>query len=550
MSAAMTPSLKRLALAALLAAAPALARADGNGTSGADFLKIGMGARPAAMGGAYGAVADDADATRWNPAGLALLDRNEIDVMHLAYLADISYESVAVGGPLSRLSGWGLSLDYLWQPPFDSTNNDFGQPTDSAGTGYDFAAGASYGYNFGNYHTSDFNISNISGGVTLRVVQEMLSGVKADALYGDVGMVAEIFDGFRAALVVQNLGTTITFVSVAAPPPTNAKLGLAWKMHINDTNSLLLAYDVNHQIDMTDTDYQSWYQDLGLEYTLFNLLSLRGGWGFGTALGGLTAGAGFHWQGMGLDYAFVPYGDLGYTHRVSLSYQFGGTMARPDVAAPDAPTGLRGISGDQLVSLSWDKSPEKDVIGYNVYYSGVSGKDYVRTNEKPELNKTSLEVRLTNDKDYYFVVTAVNAGGKESEYSAEITLRPHAPSRPAAPRALKTEVQGRTVTLTWHGVEDAQVVGYNVYFTKEPGKNYRKLTKAAPLTDPECRLRGLNAGSSYYFVITSVTKDGLESEYSGEGFARPQEDTLENSTSGPIRPAQKKTPIPVDNDPI
>ncbi|HXC63883.1 MAG TPA: UPF0164 family protein, partial [bacterium] len=144
MNHAASPSMKRLALAALLVAGPALAHADGNGTSGADFLKIGMGARPAAMGGAYGAVADDADATRWNPAGLALLDRNEVDFMHLAYLADINYESLAMAGPLSRLSGWGLSVDYLWQPPFDSTSNDFGQPTDSAGTGYDFAAGLSY----------------------------------------------------------------------------------------------------------------------------------------------------------------------------------------------------------------------------------------------------------------------------------------------------------------------------------------------------------------------------------------------------------------------
>jgi fibronectin type 3 domain-containing protein len=233
-----------------------------------------------------------------------------------------------------------------------------------------------------------------------------------------------------------------------------------------------------------------------------------------------------------------------------VSYQFGAAVARPDVAAPDAPAGLRGISGDRLVSLSWDKSPEKDVIGYNVYYSRGSGKGYVRTNEKPEPNKTSLEVRLRNDQEYFFVITAVNAAGKESEYSSELMLKPHAPAKPEAPRALKTEVQGRTVTLNWHGVDDKTVVGYNVYYTKEPGKNYRKLTKAAPLTDPECRLRGLSAGSAYYFVITSVTKEGLESDYSAEAFARPQQDTVnEDEPTGPIQPRKKAAPQP-DNDPI
>ena len=184
-----------------LGAGPGLLRAAGANTSGADFLKIGTGARPAAMAGAYAAVAADADATAWNPAGLALMEKDQAEFMHMAYLADISYESLAAAGPINRLSGWGLSLNYLWQPPFDSTANTFGAPTDTPATGYDFAAAASYAYNMGNYRTSDFNISNISLGITIRLVQEMLSGVTANALYGDAGLSAEIFPGFRAALV-------------------------------------------------------------------------------------------------------------------------------------------------------------------------------------------------------------------------------------------------------------------------------------------------------------------------------------------------------------
>ena len=40
------------------------------GTTTANFLKLGAGARAEAMGGAYAAVADDATALYWNPAGL------------------------------------------------------------------------------------------------------------------------------------------------------------------------------------------------------------------------------------------------------------------------------------------------------------------------------------------------------------------------------------------------------------------------------------------------------------------------------------------------
>lgn len=538
----------RTAAAAILVVMPALALAVGEGSSGADFLKIGVGARPVAMGGAFAAAASDVNATQWNPAGLALIQRNEASFMHMAHIADINYEAISVAGPINRLSGWGASVNYLWQPPFDSTKNSFGVPTQAAATGYDLAVALSYGYNLGNYRTTDFAISNIAVGGSLKMIQRSLSDHTASAIYGDAGFMAEVMEGLRVALVVQDFGTTLTFINAADPAPVTTKLGVAWDVRLNDANRLLLAYDLNHPLDFSNPNFNRWQQDLGAEYWLFNTLALRGGYQFGYDLSSLTAGAGFRWSGLGLDYAFVPYNTVGNAHRISLSYLFGNAVSRPDVSAPDAPRSLRGIAGDRLVSLSWDKGSEKDIIGYNVYYSRTRGANYVRTNEKPEPNKTSLEVRLKNDETYYFVISAVNASGKESEYSSEIDLKPHAPNKPGAPQALKTEVQGRTVTLTWKGVDGKGVVGYNVYYTKEPGKNYRKLTKAAPLTDPECRLRGLTPGSPYYFVITSVTKDGLESDYSAEAFARPQQDTVSDAV--PEGPVRKKTPVPVDNDPI
>src|SRR5207302_10246043 len=53
------------------------------GTSGAAFLKIGPGARPAAMGEAFTGVADDIHAIYWNPAGLATLRSPELTGMHM-----------------------------------------------------------------------------------------------------------------------------------------------------------------------------------------------------------------------------------------------------------------------------------------------------------------------------------------------------------------------------------------------------------------------------------------------------------------------------------
>jgi hypothetical protein len=533
--------------AALLAFWPAGAFALSEGTSGADFLDIDVGARPTAMGGAFTAAADDVNATQWNPAGLALIPRSEITISHMAYIADINYESIAAGGPIDRWSGWGASVNYLWQPPFDSTANDFGLPTQTAATGYDIAAAASYAYNFGSIRASDFEISNISLGGSLKLIEENLSSVNGAALYGDLGFLAELLPGLRLGLLWQNFGTTMTFVNEALPPPMNTKLGLSWNLKVNDANRLLLAFDVNHPVDPTNVDYVRWHENVGLEYWLFNRVALRGGYEINYDLTGMTAGAGFRWNALELDYAFVPYGDLGYVNQVSLVYDYGGKVSRPDAAAPPAPRNLRGIAGDRLVSLSWDKSTAKDVIGYNVYYTRDSGRDYVRTNEKPEADRTGLDVRLQNDETYFFVVTAVNGQGRESEYSSEVSLKPHAPVKPEAPEDLTTDVQGRTVTLTWKAGLDKNVIGYNVYYSKTSGKDYRKLTKAAPLKDTECRLNGLASGSEYFFVVTAVTREGLESDRSSEAEAKPQEDTV-NEPAPELPLKRTKVPTPSPND--
>src|SRR4051812_23561970 len=70
-----------------------------------DLFTIGAGARSMAMGGAFTAVADDASAPYFNPAGLAYLDEHQLMVMHAPLYFDSSYNYLSSANPFG--DKWG-----------------------------------------------------------------------------------------------------------------------------------------------------------------------------------------------------------------------------------------------------------------------------------------------------------------------------------------------------------------------------------------------------------------------------------------------------------
>jgi len=93
------------------------------GNTGLAFLKIGAGGRASGMGEAFTAIANDASATYWNPAGLAHLQQGEFVFTHNKWLQDISHEFLAVSFQLGK-NAFGISfisnnidgIEYRLQP--------------------------------------------------------------------------------------------------------------------------------------------------------------------------------------------------------------------------------------------------------------------------------------------------------------------------------------------------------------------------------------------------------------------------------------------------
>ena len=117
------------------------------GTAGLQFLKLGVDARAIGMGEAYTAVSDDISSVYWNPAGLALSDRNQIMFSHTNWVADIKHEFLAA----SRYTYFGtfaLSISFLHMDQMDITTEEVFGPTGETFSPYNLALGFTYASQF------------------------------------------------------------------------------------------------------------------------------------------------------------------------------------------------------------------------------------------------------------------------------------------------------------------------------------------------------------------------------------------------------------------
>src|SRR5437773_9002924 len=90
------------------------------GTFDGQFLKIGVGARAAGMGGAFVGVADDATALYWNAAGIARIDpeKSELSLNHANWPAELSFDQIGYVFHLKKIPGaFGFNARALSMQP-------------------------------------------------------------------------------------------------------------------------------------------------------------------------------------------------------------------------------------------------------------------------------------------------------------------------------------------------------------------------------------------------------------------------------------------------
>ena len=117
------------------------------GTTSAAFLNIGVGARALAMGGAFTAIADDATALYWNPAGIGRCKRAEVTFNHSDWLLDVYHEYIGAILPVGRHC-FGGSVTYLGVPDQIVRTIEEPEGTGDFYNASDLALAVSYAFEF------------------------------------------------------------------------------------------------------------------------------------------------------------------------------------------------------------------------------------------------------------------------------------------------------------------------------------------------------------------------------------------------------------------
>ena len=312
------------------------------GTNAADFLQIDVGARAMAMGGAFVALANDASALYWNPAGLSAMAGSELIATHTEWLGDLKFDylgvALDVGGGVA-----GVSLTYFSVPDMVVRTLDRQEGTGETFSAADMALGLSYGRAV----TDRFSI-----GVTGKYIQQRVWHSQATAFALDIGTTfrTDFIGGLIIAATVYNFGTDMkldgrdlrTFVD---PDPTalgnNSRIPANYEL---DSFSLPLNFQfgisstlvntrmnrVTLNLDALHPNANNESVNLGGEYGFQERVFLRAGYRglfLDEAEGGFSGGLAVHQQlfqgGIGkLEYAFRDGGRLGALHVIGFGLTF------------------------------------------------------------------------------------------------------------------------------------------------------------------------------------------------------------------------------------
>lgn len=291
------------------------------GISTAQFLKIGVGGRASAMGDAFVAVANDASALYWNPAGLTQFNEHQVIFSHNKWVVDINHDFIGGVYHLDETNTFGVSLTSLSMDEMKVTTEYAPFGTGEYFGFSDIAIALSYSRKM----TDQFSF-----GGTVRYIEETLDKLKMRGFMIDLGTFYWTGLGStRFAVTVTNFGNDLApdgeVILVGSrtksdwqsfSPPTMFRIGFALEPYQDDEHIITTSIQLNHPNDNSENI------STGFEYSWNKTVFLRGGYKFNVEEQNFTFGAGVNAPisiaQFSLDYAYSNFSRLGSAHRFSI----------------------------------------------------------------------------------------------------------------------------------------------------------------------------------------------------------------------------------------
>jgi hypothetical protein len=307
-----------------IGSASAAFAAGKEGTSGAKFLNVGVGARAAAMADAYDPIASGPEAIFWNAAGLVTVENQGFSISDNEWIADTRM----IGASYARRFGFGtvgVMVTSMMYGDMDITTVKEPNGTGETFSAMDMAAGVGLARRL----TDRFTV-----GGTVKFVRCSFSGIDGvDPAMGvafDVG--TQYMTGFRTlrmAIALQNLGPELQYGGTypelqrnreeyqeeefdSFSLPVVVRLGVAY----DPIESMTLCINASHPNDADETI------DFGGEWWPLEMVAIRGGYKVNYDVAEYTGGVGFQFGGFRPDFSYTGMNRLGESLKATLSYDF------------------------------------------------------------------------------------------------------------------------------------------------------------------------------------------------------------------------------------
>jgi hypothetical protein len=317
-----------------------LASGDNAGKSAYSFLKIGVGAKSQAMGGAFVGLADDLSSLYVNPAGLTApvysikkvddffyeeeetstittkpANTNRFIATYINYLLDFQTGYLGYVRSLNEKTALGASIHYQNYGTFTRFEVD-GTENGTFGA-WDMAFGGSYSKKLSR---------NLSIGTTGKIILEHIDNYSSDAMALDLGILYRLTDGRTSlGLAITNLGFQLKGMTKSHKDPLPLVVDAGFSHRLK---GLPLTFTSDATLPSDNDPYFA----IGGQWESFSPFFIRFGWTLAgndyktdsdkDNYGGLAGGFGYIYQKYVFDYSYSSYADLGNVHRITISVEF------------------------------------------------------------------------------------------------------------------------------------------------------------------------------------------------------------------------------------